>query len=97
MRQNLSSNINNLDYIRMFNSSSTIAEIYESMPDLSFKILNIQQSPDNPYDGNICYCHIYKINTGWGTAIICDHSYDNKKYKKLFDGQWSNWTDIINH
>lgn len=78
----------------MFNDSRTIKEIYEFMPDQSFKILNIQKSPDNPYNGNICYCHVYRINIDWGTVMIYGHSCDDKKYKKLFDGQWSNWADL---
>lgn len=72
-------------------SSVTISEMFQSMPNSSFKIFKIQNSLDNPFGkGNLCYCHIYKVNSDWGTIIAI--SYNGKiKSKNISNGSFSEW------
>ena len=77
----------------MFKDSRIIEEIYNSMLDYSFKIVNIQNSPDNPYRGTIYYCHIYRLDSAWGTVIAYGQGGSKRKCKVLSNGQWSDWSD----
>lgn len=72
-------------------SSTAISKMFQSMPDSSFKIFMIQNSPDNPFiTGNICFCHIYKINSSWGTIVAISRE-GNKKRKNVSNGSFSEW------
>ena len=87
--QNHSSNLGNS--INIIISSTAISKMFQSMPDSSFKIFKIQDSPDNPFgEGNLCYCHIYKINSDWGTIIAISRD-GNEKRKNVSNGSFSEW------
>ena len=74
-------------------SSTAISKMFQSMPDSSFKIFKIQNSPDNPFgEGNLCYCQIYKINSDWGTIIAISHN-GKIKSKNIGGGNFSEWVE----
>ena len=87
--QTLNSNLGNS--MNIIISSTAISKMFQSMPDSSFKIFMIQNSPDNPFiTGNICFCHIYKINSSWGTIVAISRE-GNKKRKNVSNGSFSEW------
>lgn len=85
---------NNVDFIRMYNDGREIKEIFNTMPTESFKVVNIQNSPDNPYNGNVYYCLVHKITNTWGTIIGYSLKYQNRKIKTVAGGTWSDWENL---
>ena len=72
-------------------SKATTSEIFKSMPIATYKIFMIQNSPDNPFiTGNICYCHIYKLNQSWGTIIAMGNHGDIKS-KTISNNKFGEW------